>query len=50
MERVMQFLSRVYQDPGHPQKMRGYAETHLDWSIKMAALKTFLEERIIKKG
>jgi glycosyltransferase involved in cell wall biosynthesis len=50
MELVMQFLTRVYQDPGHPHKMRGYAEAHLDWSIKLAALKNFLEGRVIKKG
>lgn len=28
-------------DPGHPQKMRSYAEEHLDWSVKK--LKGFLE-------
>lgn len=30
-------------DPGHPQKMRSYAEEHLDWSVKMKKLKGFLE-------
>jgi glycosyltransferase involved in cell wall biosynthesis len=49
LEKVIGFAKRVYQDPDHPQKMRHYAVDHLDWSIKMKELKTFLEERITEK-
>jgi hypothetical protein len=49
IEKVLGFVSRIYQDPDHPQKMRRYAEEHLDWSIKMHTLKTFLEEKIMVK-
>jgi glycosyltransferase involved in cell wall biosynthesis len=49
MENVITFAYRVCQDPDHPQKMRQYAAEHLDWSIKMKRLKTFLEGRIRKE-
>lgn len=48
LEKVIIFANRVCLDPDHPQKMRQYAVEHLDWSIKMKKLKTFLEERIIE--
>ncbi len=48
MEQVGMFASRVCQDRDHPKKMRQYAAEHLDLSIKMEKLKTFLEENIIK--
>lgn len=43
IEKVIEFAKRVYADPYHPQKMRAYAVEHLDWSVKMKKLKTFLE-------
>ena len=49
IETVLRFVSRIYQDPDHPQKMRRYAVEHLDWSIKMHTLKTFLEEEVVVK-
>jgi glycosyltransferase involved in cell wall biosynthesis len=48
MEQVVMFVSRVFQDPEHPKKMRQYAIEHLDYSNKVKSLKTFLEERILK--
>jgi hypothetical protein len=44
IERVIIFISRVFQDIDHPQKIRKYAIENLDWSIKMKKLKKFLEE------
>jgi len=43
IEQVITFADRVLADPDHPQKMRRYAEEHLDWSVKMKKLKDFLE-------
>ena len=43
IEQVLAFAKEVYADPDHPQKMRLYAEEHLDWSVKMKKLKGFLE-------
>jgi len=43
IEQVLAFAKEVYADPDHPQKMRRYAEEHLDWSVKMRRLKGFLE-------
>ena len=43
IERIIEFTQKVYKDPEHPQKMRAYAVEHLDWSVKMKILKTFLE-------
>ncbi len=41
IEQVLAFAREVCADPDHPQKMRSYAEEHLDWSVKK--LKGFLE-------
>ena len=43
MNTVVDFANRVMADPEHPQKMRRYAEEHLDWLAKMKVLKEFLE-------
>jgi len=43
IDQVLAFAKRVCADPDHPQKMRRYAEEHLDWSVKMKKLKNFLE-------
>jgi glycosyltransferase involved in cell wall biosynthesis len=43
INQVLAFTQEVCADPDHPQKMRRYAEEHLDWSVKMAKLKEFLE-------
>jgi hypothetical protein len=43
IDRVIVFMTGIYQDPDHPQKMRHYARVNLDWSIKMKKLKVFLE-------
>ena len=43
MNTVIDFANRVMADPEHPQKMRRYAEEHLDWMAKMKVLKEFLE-------
>jgi glycosyltransferase involved in cell wall biosynthesis len=43
IERIIEFKQKVYKDPEHPQKMRAFAVDHLDWSVKMKKLKTFLE-------
>lgn len=43
MNTVISFAERVMADPDHPQKMRTYAEDHLDWLAKMKVLKEFLE-------
>ena len=43
MNTVVEFANRVMADPEHPQKMRRYAEEHLDWMVKMKVLKEFLE-------
>ena len=43
MNTVVDFANRVMADPEHPQKMRRYAEEHLDWMAKMKVLKEFLE-------
>lgn len=46
IEEVIEFAKRVYADPDHPQKLREYAFEHLDWSVKMKKLKTFLESLV----
>ena len=43
MNTVVNFTNRMMADPEHPQKMRRYAEEHLDWMAKMKVLKEFLE-------
>jgi glycosyltransferase involved in cell wall biosynthesis len=43
IESIIDFAQRVSEDIGHPLKMREYAVGHLDWSVKMKILKTFLE-------
>lgn len=43
MNAVISFADRVLADPDHPQKMRKFAEEHLDWLAKMKVLKGFLE-------
>jgi hypothetical protein len=43
IDQVLAFAQEVCADPDHPQKMRRYAEEHLDWSVKMKTLKGFLE-------
>lgn len=43
IKQVLAFAQEVCADPDHPQKMRRYAEEHLDWSVKMKKLKDFLE-------
>ena len=43
MNTVVNFANRMMADPEHPQKMRRYAEEHLDWMAKMKVLKEFLE-------
>lgn len=43
MNTVVEFANRMMADPEHPQKMRRYAEEHLDWMAKMKVLKEFLE-------
>ena len=47
VEKIVEFAKNVYRDPQHPQKMRAYAQEHLDWSVKMSQLKEFLEMLII---
>ena len=49
VEKVLRFISRVFQDPDHPRKMQQYAAEHLDWSIKMQTLNTFLKDKILLK-
>ena len=48
IEKVIDFAQKLYEDPWHPQKMRTYATEHLDWSVKMSSLKTFLEALVDK--
>jgi len=43
IKQVLAFVEEVCADPSHPEKMRRYAEGHLDWSVKMKKLKGFLE-------
>jgi hypothetical protein len=43
IEQIRAFAKMVCADPDHPQKIRRYAEEHLDWSVKMKKLKDFLE-------
>jgi glycosyltransferase involved in cell wall biosynthesis len=43
IDQVLAFAKEVCADPDHPQRMRRYAEEHLDWSVKMKKLKDFLE-------
>jgi glycosyltransferase involved in cell wall biosynthesis len=46
IEQLIQFAQNVYRDLDHPRKMRAFASEHLDWSVKMNELKTFLENFI----
>jgi len=46
IDEVIMFASRVCNDLDHPRKMRDYAFEHLDWSIKMKKLKTYLEDMV----
>jgi glycosyltransferase involved in cell wall biosynthesis len=50
IKRVLAFAKEVCADPDHPQKMRRYAEEHLDWSVKMRELKDFLETLVGEDG
>nr|WP_281412450.1 glycosyltransferase [Methanocalculus chunghsingensis] len=43
---IISFAEAVLADPDHPNKMRHYAEEHLDWSVKTKMLKGFLEELV----
>lgn len=49
IERVLAFAKKVCGDPNHPEKMRRYAEEHLDWSVKVKKLKDFLET-LVEEG
>jgi glycosyltransferase involved in cell wall biosynthesis len=44
MTTVIQFATGIFHDTDYPQKMRDYALTHLDWSIKMQKLRDFLSK------
>ena len=46
IEKIIGFAQTVCADLDHPQKMRAYALEHLDWSVKMKKLKSFLERLI----
>jgi glycosyltransferase involved in cell wall biosynthesis len=46
IKEVVEFTKSVYADPDHPQKMRRYADEHLDWSVKMKQLKIFLKSLV----
>jgi len=46
IEDVIEFAKKVVTNPDHPQKMRAYAAEHLDWSVKMKKLKTFVESLV----
>jgi glycosyltransferase involved in cell wall biosynthesis len=50
IDSVLAFAQEVCADPDHPQKMRRYAEEHLDWSVKMRRLKGFLEALVGEDG
>lgn len=43
IEKIIEFTQMVCADLDHPQKMRAYALEHLDWSVKMKKLKSFME-------
>jgi len=49
IEQVLAFAREICTDLDHPQKMRRYAEEHLDWSAKMKKLKGFLET-LVREG
>lgn len=42
MKKVIEFVKKINSDPLHPQKMREYAEKHLDYKAKMKKLKELL--------
>jgi hypothetical protein len=46
MEDVINFALNMRSDLEHPGIMRNYAETNLDWSVKMKKLMTFLESLV----
>jgi glycosyltransferase involved in cell wall biosynthesis len=41
---VISFALKMTSEENHPLKMRQYAVEHLDWSVKMRKLKSFLDE------
>lgn len=43
---ILAFAKDVCTDPEHPQKMRSFAEEHLDWSMKMKELGDFLKNLV----
>jgi len=43
MEKLVDWAGRVLRDNGSSPEVRRYAETRMDWKIKMADLKDFLE-------
>ncbi len=43
IERVLIFARTVCGDQDHSQKMRSYAEEHIDWSVKTKGMGNFLE-------
>ena len=49
IEQILTFAQEVCADPDHLQKMRHYAEEHLDWSVKVEKLKNFLET-LVEEG
>jgi hypothetical protein len=38
LERISKFIKKILEDNLHPQKMRKYAEEHLDYEVKMKKL------------
>jgi hypothetical protein len=38
MDAVIRFMDRMRKDPQHPQKMREFAERHLDWKVTVKEL------------
>ena len=38
MEKIIEFARKALEDKGLPQKMRKYAEEHLDYEVKMKKL------------
>jgi hypothetical protein len=43
LERISKFIKKILEDNLHPQKMRKYAEEHLDYEVKMKQLFTKLQ-------
>jgi glycosyltransferase involved in cell wall biosynthesis len=38
MDRVVEFIDRMRRDPQHPERMRSFAERHLDWKVTVKEL------------